>query len=112
MTVNGHCTYLPGNQWILNDTYPDSDRNQHLYLYHVESGRRVPLGSFHAPEAYRGEWRCDLHPRSSPDGRQSGRRLGPRRRWQAAIPDRHRRDRRWIGARHCAAPVEATGCAA
>jgi hypothetical protein len=23
MTVNGHCTYLPGNEWILNDTYPD-----------------------------------------------------------------------------------------
>ena len=39
------------------------------YLYHIESGTRVPLGSFHAPDAYRGEWRCDLHPRSSPDGR-------------------------------------------
>ena len=23
MTGNGHCTYLPGNRWILNDTYPD-----------------------------------------------------------------------------------------
>ncbi len=22
MTNNGHCTYLPGNEWILNDTYP------------------------------------------------------------------------------------------
>jgi hypothetical protein len=70
MTVNGHCTYLPGEAWILNDTYPDGERKQHLYLYHVESGERVPLGSFYAPEAYRGEWRCDLHPRSSPDGRQ------------------------------------------
>jgi hypothetical protein len=69
MTVNGHCTYLPGNEWILNDTYPDADRNQHLYLYHVQSGRRIPLGSFYAPETYQGEWRCDLHPRSSPDGR-------------------------------------------
>jgi hypothetical protein len=68
MTVNGHCTYLPGNTWILNDTYPDLERKQHLYLYHVESGRRVPLGSFLAPEGYRGEWRCDLHPRFSPDG--------------------------------------------
>lgn len=69
MTVNGHCTYLPGNEWILNDTYPDLERNQHLYLYHIQSHRRVPLGSFKAPEPYRGEWRCDLHPRSSPDGR-------------------------------------------
>jgi len=70
MRVNGHCTYLPGNQWILNDTYPDTDRKQHLYLYHVETGRHVPLGSFYAPESYRGEWRCDLHPRFSPDGRR------------------------------------------
>ena len=27
MTENGHCTYLPGNKWILNDTYPDRDRS-------------------------------------------------------------------------------------
>jgi Tol biopolymer transport system component len=69
MLVNGHCSYLPGNEWILNDTYPDLDRKQHLYLYQVTTGRRVPLGSFEAPEPYRGEWRCDLHPRFSPDGR-------------------------------------------
>ncbi len=70
MTVNGHCTYLPGNQWILNDTYPDKQRNQHVYLYEVATGRRVPLGSFHSPPEYTGEWRCDTHPRSSPDGRK------------------------------------------
>ena len=70
MTVNGHCTYLPGNRWILNDTYPDTNRMQNLYLYRVESGTRVALGSFPAPRGYQGEWRCDLHPRSSPDGRK------------------------------------------
>jgi hypothetical protein len=69
MTRNGHCTYLPGNEWILNDAYPDQDRNQELYLYHVATGKKVPLGIFHAPEPYAGEWRCDLHPRASPDGR-------------------------------------------
>ena len=68
MTENGHCTYLPGNEWILNDTYPDADRMQHVYLFHVESGTRVPLGDFHSPKSYTGEWRCDTHPRSSPDG--------------------------------------------
>ena len=26
-------------------------------------------GGFHAPEAYRDESRCDLHPRSDPSGR-------------------------------------------
>ena len=46
MTVNGHCTYLPGNRWILNDTYPDKQRNQNPYLYNVASGKRYPLGHF------------------------------------------------------------------
>ncbi len=68
MPGNGHNTYLPGNEWILNDTYPDKNRMQHPYLYHVKTERRVPLGHFHLPPAYTGEWRCDLHPRSSPDG--------------------------------------------
>jgi len=69
MTENGHCSYLPGGEWILNDTYPDAERRQHLYLYHVGTGRKVALGGFRAPEEYRGEWRCDLHARFSPDGR-------------------------------------------
>ena len=68
MPLNGHCTYLPGNAWILNDTYPDEDRLQHPYLYEVSSGRRVPLGHFYSPVEYQGEWRCDTHPRFSPDG--------------------------------------------
>ena len=68
---NGHCSYLPGNEWILNDTYPlGEERLQHLYLYHVTTGRRAPLGSFHTAAEYTGEWRCDLHPRFSPDGRR------------------------------------------
>lgn len=70
MTVNGHCTYLPGNEWILNDTYPSKEtRNQVPYLYHVATGKRTDLGIFPSPEPYTGEWRCDLHPRFSPDGR-------------------------------------------
>jgi len=69
MTRNGHCTYLPGNEWILNDTYPDRHRRQHPYLFHVKTGRRVALGHFLSPVQYRGEWRCDNHPRFSPDGR-------------------------------------------
>jgi hypothetical protein len=69
MTVNGHNTYLPGNRWILNDTYPDKDRLQHPYLYEVATGRTVPLGHFRSPKEYADEWRCDTHPRSSPDGK-------------------------------------------
>ncbi|WP_321471255.1 hypothetical protein [uncultured Paludibaculum sp.] len=70
MTVNGHCTYLPGGRYILNDTYPDKQRNQNVYLYEIATGQRVPLGSFPSPKEYTGEWRCDTHPRYSPDGRK------------------------------------------
>ena len=70
MTLNGHCTYLTDTDWILNDCYPrGGSRSQDLYLYHVPTDRRIDLGSFHSPGEYTGEWRCDLHPRSSPDGR-------------------------------------------
>jgi len=71
MQQDGHCTYLPGhnNEWILNDTYPDEQRLQHPYLYHVLSGRKVELAAIHSPEQYTGEWRCDTHPRHSRDGK-------------------------------------------
>lgn len=66
---DGHCSYLPGNEWILCDTYPDRpQRNQTVYLYHVAAQRRVDLGHFPLPPEYTGEWRCDTHPRFSPDG--------------------------------------------
>ncbi len=66
---DGHCTYLPGNQWIVCDSYPDKERRQNLYLFHVPERRLVPLGRFLSPAPYTGEWRCDTHPRVSPDGR-------------------------------------------
>ena len=69
MAGDGHCTYLPGNQWILCDTYPDRQRNQNIFLYHVATRRQVFLGHFLLPREYTGEWRCDAHPRFSPDGR-------------------------------------------
>ncbi|MGI9428691.1 MAG: hypothetical protein ACR2NM_08545, partial [Bythopirellula sp.] len=53
MKLNGHCSYLPGNEWILNDTYPQGkERMQDVYLYHVPTGRVVSLGRFHSPTQY------------------------------------------------------------
>jgi hypothetical protein len=69
ITQDGHCSYLPGNEWILNDTYPDKERLQHPYLFHVKTSQVVPLGHFFSPPEYTGEWRCDTHPRFSPYGR-------------------------------------------
>lgn len=70
VTSDGHCSYSPDGRWILYDTYPDANRNQHLYLYDVASRRRIELGAFQSPRQYKGEWRCDLHPRFSCDGRR------------------------------------------
>ena len=70
MVRDGHVTYLPGaTDWLLCDTYPDRERKQHPYLFRVGTGERFPLGAFRSPNEYRGEWRCDLHPRISNDGR-------------------------------------------
>jgi len=71
LSENGHVTYLPNteNEWLLNDTYPNRERLQVVHLYHLPSGRKEILGEFHSPEKYRGEWRCDTHPRPSNSGR-------------------------------------------
>ena len=72
MPRNGHNTYLnrDGADWILNDTYPiGSKRLQQLYLYHTPTNSRTDLAAFYEPPAYRGEVRCDLHPRGSRSGR-------------------------------------------
>lgn len=71
--VDGHMTYLPhtNNEWLLMDTYPDPVRRQQVpFLYHVPTDKKMPLGSFFEPREYKGEFRCDLHPRASNDGRK------------------------------------------
>ena len=69
MKLNGHCTYLPGTDWIINDTYPSKgERLQSVYLYNEKTGEHIPLADFYSPPDYNGEWRCDTHPRSTPDG--------------------------------------------
>ncbi|MCK5271736.1 MAG: hypothetical protein KAJ52_04130 [Sedimentisphaerales bacterium] len=65
----GHCTYLPGNKWILSDTYPDKQRMQHVFLYNIAANTNTFIGHFHSPKVYSSEWRVDTHPRFSRDGR-------------------------------------------
>ena len=69
LTRDGHCTYSPDGDWILTDTYPDRDRMQQLMLYRPSDGALVPLGKFHLSPDWKGELRCDLHPRFSRDGK-------------------------------------------
>ncbi len=69
MVENGHCSYLPDRDWVLNDTYPAGKSYQELYLYHCSTNQKISLAKFPSLPSYSGEWRCDLHPRFSRDGR-------------------------------------------
>ncbi len=67
LKVDGHCSYLPGQEWILNDTYPDKNRQTELYLYNPATKEKIVLGRIFMDPQYTGEWRVDLHPRQSRD---------------------------------------------
>ena len=70
MLVNGHNTFL-NSEWIVNDTYPDKNRHQTVYLYNVKTGKRYDIAKLYEPrEGFRGEFRCDTHPRHTPDGKK------------------------------------------
>ena len=72
MPRDGHCSYSPDRErrWILNDTAPDAEDHRELYLYDTRSGRRIDLGRYFSPPELANDFRCDLHPRWSRDGRQ------------------------------------------
>lgn len=62
MHKDGHPSYAPGRETILTDTYPDKYGEQSLLLYRP-TGEYVELSKFFSPISFRGEVRCDLHPR-------------------------------------------------
>lgn len=65
-----HPMFCPVNpSLIVGDSKPDRKRNQHLFLFNIESSDYEHLSSFYSPEIYSGEIRCDLHPRWDREGR-------------------------------------------
>ena len=69
LSEDGHCTFSPDRQWVLNDTYPDRFDMRTLMLARWPTGKRIDIGRLHSPKArWWGEIRCDLHPRWSRDG--------------------------------------------
>jgi len=65
---DGHPSFSPGGRWIATDSYPDRARQQRLVLYNLQEQRMITCGRFLSPLKYNGIYRCDLHPRWSPDG--------------------------------------------
>ncbi len=70
LNVDGHCSYLKNDDWIMNDTYPDENRQVELYLFNTKTNEKIVLGKIFMDEKYTGEWRVDLHPRQSRDGKK------------------------------------------
>jgi hypothetical protein len=59
---DGHPSFSPKGDLILTDTYPDKYGEQHLLLYNKKN-ELIDLHQFYSPLKFRGEVRCDLHPR-------------------------------------------------
>ncbi len=70
LTRNGHNSFTKDGTWMLTDTGPDENDLQSLMLWNMAEERLVELGQFLAPPPYRGEVRCDMHPRWSRDETQ------------------------------------------
>jgi hypothetical protein len=68
---DGHCSYSADGRWMLYDSYPDTKRLQHLWVYDLVNRRGHELGQFLSPAVPVIDIRCDLHPRWLPDGRVS-----------------------------------------
>jgi hypothetical protein len=71
MARDGHCSYSPdpARRFILNDTLPDRERGIDLYVYDTCERRRIEVGRYFSPPSLINDFRCDLHPRWSRDGR-------------------------------------------
>ncbi len=73
LDYDGHGTFSPDGKWMITDTYPDNKfHEQKLFLMDMKTQAVLPLGRFVEPPEFTGEWRCDLHPRWSPDGDMTG----------------------------------------
>ena len=68
---DGHCVWSPNGKWMSSDGYYNHNFDRQFVLMRSADESVKSIGEFFVPEAYRGGfWRCDLHARWRPDGRQ------------------------------------------
>lgn len=68
VTVDGHPSWYQQGTQMLADTYQDTEDFRHLLRYDMATDVVEELGRFYSPYNNSG-FRCDLHPRITPDGR-------------------------------------------
>ena len=68
---DGHCVYSPNGRWMSTEGYYDFNFNRQWAIMRTSDEAVKAVGEFFVPEKYRPTyWRCDLHARWRPDGRQ------------------------------------------
>ena len=71
LDADWHCVYSPDGKFMSGETYWNKYGERPWVLVRLADGMTKPMGSFYVPEKYRGTyWRCDLHARYRPDGKQ------------------------------------------
>jgi hypothetical protein len=60
---DGHPMLSPDRRMFVTDTYPDRFRNQYLFLYDLEQGKRIHLARTHLSRRFLDDLQVDLHPR-------------------------------------------------
>ena len=66
-----HCVYSPDGKFMSGETYWNKYNERPWVLVRLADGMTMPMGAFYVPPQYRQTyWRCDLHARYRPDGRQ------------------------------------------
>ena len=66
-----HYLYSPDGKFMSGETYWTMNFERPWILVRLSDEMTKPIGSFYVPKEYRGtHWRCDLHARYRPDGKQ------------------------------------------
>jgi len=67
---DGHCHVSWDGRWMVTDSYPlGPERMQNFYILDRKTEEVALLARFHEPASFKGQYRCDLHPRWSRDSR-------------------------------------------
>jgi hypothetical protein len=66
--TDGHPGTCRAHEVIVSDSYPNRQRIQRLMLFDPSTETVTELARLRIPMRFRGGFRCDFHPRWSPDG--------------------------------------------
>jgi len=70
LNFDGHPMFSPFDKNIfITDTYPDKKGDQHLIMVDLKNKNIIKISSLYSPLRYRGQVRCDLHPRWDRNGK-------------------------------------------